>query len=99
MKIVNINTIEIQVNDEIIAEMMERITMEQNREILIRNKHDALKLSKKTLEYLESSRKERFLEAVKDGDKIYLNSIYESLSMTDLIKLLCRKVKKRIQLN
>lgn len=71
--------------------MMECVTMETNQEILIRNKNDARKLSKQIVESAKHAREEKYLEALEDGNRLYLNSIYESLSIWELLKIAVRK--------
>ncbi len=98
MKIIYINEIKFEVNKATIMNMMECITMHTEQEILIRNKQDAGKLSKKTHEMLDESRKMRLKQAIKDNDILYLNSIYENFSILDLLKLLCKKTINHLNL-
>lgn len=94
MKIIRINAIEIKVNEEIVIKMMECVNMETNQEILIRNKKDTLKLSKQISECSEQMRRERYLKALEDNDRMYLNNVYDSLSVKDLFKLFIMKAQK-----
>ena len=96
MKIIRIDAVEINVNEKKVVKMMECVTMGTNQEILIRNKKDTLKLVKQISESSERMRKERYLEALENNDRLYLNSIYESLSAKDLFKLLIMKVQQRL---
>lgn len=94
MKIIHVNTVEIKVNDEQVIKMMECVTVDTNQEILIRNKKDTLKLSKQIVESSEQMRKQRYLDALSSNDRLYLNSIYESLSVKDIFKLLITKAQQ-----
>lgn len=96
MKIIKLDTIEIKVDDESIIQLMERFTMESNQEILIRNKEETKRLAKKIAESSERMRKQQYLEAIEANNKLYLKSIYESLSLKDLLKLLMLKVHNRL---
>ena len=96
MKIIKLDTIEIKVDDESIIRLMERFTMESNQEILIRNKEETKRLAKKIAESSERMRKQQYLEAIEANNKLYLKSIYESLSLKDLLKLLMLKVHNRL---
>nr|DAF25645.1 MAG TPA: hypothetical protein [Caudoviricetes sp.] len=96
MKIMKLDTIEIKVDDESIIQLMERFTMESNQEILIRNKEETKRLAKKIVESSERMRKQQYLEAIEANNKLYLKSIYESLSLKDLLKLLMLKVHNRL---
>lgn len=96
MKIIKLDTIEIKVDDESIIQLMERFTMESNQEILIRNKEETKRLAKKIVESSERMRKQQYLEAIEANNKLYLKSIYESLSLKDLLKLLMLKVHNRL---
>lgn len=91
-----LDTIEIKVDDESIIQLMERFTMESNQEILIRNKEETKRLAKKIVESSERMRKQQYLEAIEANNKLYLKSIYESLSLKDLLKLLMLKVHNRL---
>lgn len=93
----NINDIEITVSEQTNVNIMECVViMESKQEILIRNKQDTYRLSKKTQETLRESRIQRFNQAVKDNDTLYLNSIYENVSVIDLLKMLFIKTKNHI---
>ena len=96
MKVMKLDTIEIKVDDESIIQLMERFTMESNQEILIRNKEETKRLAKKIVESSERMRKQQYLEAIEANNKLYLKSIYESLSLKDLLKLLMLKVHNRL---
>lgn len=96
MKIIKLDTIEIKVDDESIIQSMERFIMESNQEILIRNKEETKRLAKKIVESSERMRKQQYLEAIEANNKLYLKSIYESLSLKDLLKLLMLKVHNRL---
>ena len=96
MKIMKLDTIEIKVDDESIIQLMERFTMESNQEILIRNKEETKRLAKKIVESSERMRKQQYLEAIEANNKLHLKSIYESLSLKDLLKLLMLKVHNRL---
>lgn len=93
MKIIRINSIEIKVDDNTIIKMMEVMSMDTNPQILIRNKKEAVKLSKQIIKTSECTRRERYLEAIANDDRLYLNNLYDSLSMKDLLELIVRKVQ------
>lgn len=93
MIIIEVNNTEIKVTDEKFHYIQERMCMSMNQAVLIRNKHDAKKLSQKTLKSLEESQRTRLQEALKDNDMMYLNSLYSNASFVDLIKLLLSKYK------
>lgn len=96
MRIIRVDAVEIKVNDENVFKMMECVTMDTNQEILIRNKKDTLKLAKQIAESSERMRRERYLDALAHNDRLYLNSIYESLSAKDLFKLLIMKAQQHL---
>ena len=94
MKIIYVNSIEVKVHDENVIKMMESVAMETNQEILIRSKKEASKLSKQLSEYSEMMRHQRYLEALENKDRLYLNSIYDSLSAKDILKMILLKVQR-----
>ena len=63
--------------------------------MLIRNKKDAVKLSKRVAESSKDMRRQRYLEAIEADDKLYLNSLYASLSTRDLVRLILEKIQNR----
>ena len=83
----------VRIDNEMVVEIMECLTVDTNREILIRNKKDTMKLSKQVAEESENMRHQRYLDAIENDDTLYLNRIYNSLSMKDLLRLLIEKVK------
>lgn len=94
MKIIEINTLQIEITDNTIT-TVRNYSMNIKQEILIRNKHDAAKLSKKTSQMFEENRKQRLEQAVKNNDMMYLNSLMVNVSVLDLVKeILSRKIKK-----
>lgn len=96
MRKIYIDTIEITIDNERVVEIMECLTVDTNQEILIRNKKETKKLSKQVAEASESMRQQRYWDAIENDDILYLNSIYDSLSTRDLLRLLVEKVKKHI---
>lgn len=96
MRKIYIDTIEITIDNERVVEIMECLTVNTNQEILIRNKKETKKLSKQVAEASESMRQQRYWDAIENDDILYLNSIYDSLSTRDLLRLLVEKVKKHI---
>lgn len=96
MRKIYIDTIEITIDNERVVEIMECLTVDTNQEILIRNKKEIKKLSKQVAEASESMRQQRYWDAIENDDILYLNSIYDSLSTRDLLRLLVEKVKKHI---
>lgn len=96
MKIIRVNTFEVNIDDERVIKMRECAFMNTNQEILIRNKKDTIKLSKQIAEYSEQIRKQRYLEALENNDRLYLSNLYDSLSVKDLFKLAIRKAQQSI---
>lgn len=96
MRKIYIDTVEITIDNERVVEIMECLTVDTNQEILIRNKKETKKLSKQVAEASESMRQQRYWDAIENDDILYLNSIYDSLSTRDLLRLLVEKVKKHI---
>ena len=96
MRKIYIDTVEITIDNERVVEIMECLTVDTNQEILIRNKKETKKLSKQVAEASESMRQQRYWDAKENDDILYLNSIYDSLSTRDLLRLLVEKVKKHI---
>ena len=96
MRKIYIDTVEITIDNERFVEIMECLTVDTNQEILIRNKKETRKLSKQVAEASESMRQQRYWDAIENDDILYLNSIYDSLSTKDLLRLLVEKVKKHI---
>lgn len=96
MNIIEINAIQIKIDDEGITSMKEYIRMNTKQEILIRNKRDTIKLSKQTLHSLEDSRRQRFEQAIRDDDMLYLNNLFNNASILDLVKMLIYKNKRYI---
>ncbi|RHS71633.1 hypothetical protein DW952_17415 [Ruminococcus sp. AM44-9AT] len=96
MRKIYIDTVEITIDNERVVEIMECLTVDTNQEILIRNKKETRKLSKQVAEASESMRQQRYWDAIENDDILYLNSIYDSLSTKDLLRLLVEKVKKHI---
>lgn len=96
MRKIYIDTVEITIDNERVVEIMECLTVDTNQEILIRNKKETRKLSKQVAEASESMRQQRYWDAIENDDILYLNSIYDSLSTRDLLRLLVEKVKKHI---
>ena len=95
MKIIEANTLQIEVTTETITIMREH-TMSTVQEVLIRNKHDTEMLSKHTSELLEESRRQRLRHAFDTNDMMYINSVFENVSMFELIKaILSHKSKKQ----
>lgn len=94
MKIIKINAIPIEIHDDRIDTMREFIMKNTEQEILIRNKHDTEKLSKKTSKDFEEIRLQRLQQAINDNDKMYLNSILNNVSLVDLIKEILLRRKK-----
>ena len=94
MKTIYVNSLEIKVDDENVVKMMECVTMETNQEILIRSKKEASKLSKQLIESSEMVRQQRYLEALRNNDRLYLNNIYDSLTLKDILKLIVLKVQR-----
>lgn len=93
MKIIEINAIQIEISDNAFTSMR-NYSMNTKHEILIRNKHEAAKLSKRTMIMLEEDRKERLRHAIKDNDMMYLNSMLINVSVFDLLKeILSRNIK------
>ena len=96
MRKIYIDTVEITIDNERVVEIMECLTVDTNQEILIRNKKETRKLSKQVAEASESMRQQRYWDAIENDDILYLNSIYDSLSTRDLLRLLVEKIKKHI---
>ena len=96
MRKIYIDTVEITIDNERVVEIMECLTVDNNQEILIRNKKETRKLSKQVAEASESMRQQRYWDAIENDYILYLNSIYDSLSTKDLLRLLVEKVKKHI---
>lgn len=95
MKIIHFGTVEIEIKEERIFKMKESVKMaETTSQILIRNKKDTEKLSKEISESAKIMRENRYIEAIRDEDYLYLNNYYNSFSTLDLIKLLIAKVRK-----
>lgn len=92
MIIIEINHIRITLSDEEVMAMKNDMKL-HNSSIYIRNKNDAKKLSTKTLQVLEEGRKERFSEAIRDNDMLYLTNMLYNLSILDICKLLLQKSK------
>lgn len=74
--------------------MKEQICMNASQDVLIRNKHDVKKLSERTLKLLKDEQQKRFTEALQDDDTMYINSLYNNISILGLIKILFNKNKK-----
>lgn len=67
------------------------------RDVLIRNKKEAEKLSKQTIISLEDGRQQRLREAEKNNDMLYLSSVFENVSVLAIIKILFIKSLKYIK--
>lgn len=93
MKLIKVNMVEVQVEEQTILKIREYVTMNTNQEIFIRDKKEAAKLSKKTIQTSDAMRKARYIEAISDNDTLYLNSLYNSLSLKEIMRLLALKVK------
>lgn len=94
MKSIRFETTEIEIKEEKIFKMKEcAIMTDTTQQILIRNKRDTQKLSKKVSESAETMRRNRYIEAVEDEDYLYLSNYYNSFSTLELLKLLLRKSK------
>lgn len=96
MKLIKVNTVEVQVEEQTILKIREYVTMNTNQEIFIRDKKEAAKLSKKIIRTSDEMRIARYAEAVSDNDTLYLNSLYNSLSLKELLELLALKAKKHL---
>lgn len=96
MKIIKINSTEIRVEDDTIIKMMEVISMDNDPQILIRSKRDVERLSRQIISTSECDRRERYLEAIANDDRLYLNSLYDSLSIKELLGLIMKKVQNHI---
>lgn len=87
----------IEIKEERIFKMKESVKMaETTSQILIRNKKDTEKLAKEISESAKIMRENRYIEAIRDEDYLYLNNYYNSFSTLDLIKLLIAKVRKNL---
>lgn len=95
MRVIKVDTIEIQVEEQTIINMRKCVTMDTQQEIFIRNKKEAAKLLKNTIQTSDAMRKARYIEAISDNDTLYLNSLYNSLSLKEIMRLLALKVKGR----
>lgn len=95
MRVIKVDTVEIQVEERTILKVRECVAMDTRQEIFIRNKKEAAKLSKKNIRTSDAMRKARYAEAISDNDTLYLNSLYNSLSLKEIMQLLALKVKKR----
>lgn len=69
----------------------------QIAQIKLRDNEEILKLSRRTSESLEKSRKKRLKEANKDNDMFYINNIFWSFSMPEIFKILINKSLKKIR--
>ena len=63
--------------------------------MLIRNKKEAVKLSREIAESSEDMRRQGYLKAIEADDKLYLNCLYASLSTKDLVRLILEKIQNR----
>lgn len=96
MIIIEVNHVKIAVNDEQVINMKKNFSNSNSQNIYIRNKSDAQKLSTQTLQTLEEGRKERFNEAIRNNDMLYLTNMLYNLSIFDICKLLIKKSTKYI---
>lgn len=96
MAIIEISHTKIKITDEEISYIKEKLRMNATQNILIRNKHEAKKLSQKTVQLVEEGQRKRYNEALQDDDMMYLNSIYNSISMIEILKILLLKSRKYI---
>lgn len=95
MRVIKVDTIEIQVEEQTIINMRKCVTMDTQQEIFIRKQKEAAKLLKNTIQTSDAMRKARYIEAISDNDTLYLNSLYNSLSLKEIMRLLALKVKGR----
>ena len=61
---------------------------------MIRGEKSTKKLSKQIVSSLKCIREQQFQDAIKQKDKLYLGSIYNRLSILDLIRLFYKKNKQ-----
>lgn len=91
MKMINVENIEISIDNKQIIKMKESIIMNNNT-MLIRNKREVQKLSKKVEQSTNAMRRRRYMEALQDNDYLYLQNYYKSLSAIELLKMLIQKI-------
>lgn len=82
------------ISDEKTVNILQYINANLNQEVVIRNKHDTIKLSNQTQQLLKEERKQRLYEAIQDNDILYLNNFFNNISILDIIRILVIKLIK-----
>lgn len=95
MKIIQFENTKVEIDERKILKMKESVCAIESTSILIRNKKEAQKLSKKVSKSADIMRKQRYMEAINDDDYLYLRNYYDSFSAFELMKILLNKIKER----
>lgn len=69
--------------------------MDKKQDILIRNKHDVIKLSANTTNSLKVSRQKTLNDAIQYNNMLYINMLFDNVPTYMIIRLLVYKIKKR----
>lgn len=94
MILIKIDTIEFEISEEQVIKMKEKTITDNS--IYIRNKQDAMELSKKITKELDEEKRKKIIEANKKNDMNYLMSVFENISLFDILKMLINKTRQRI---